>query len=119
MVVIILNGRLDAPFVFLQSDWIDDSTRKAALKKLYYIREYIAYPDQLMNQTVIDKFFKNMDVDPSKSFFENKLSLRKSYSDVTYRNFRNPDINEIYMTAHGQAAKINAFFTTSDNSIGT
>lgn len=97
---------------------MDDATKKAALTKLYYTREYIAYPDQLVNKAVIDRFFDTMDIDPAKSFFENKLALRISYKHVTYRNFRDPDVNEVDMVAHGQSANVNAFSTISDNSIG-
>jgi len=40
-----------------QASWLDESTRKLALEKLFAIRENVAYPEWLLNNEELDKFY--------------------------------------------------------------
>lgn len=43
-------------------DWMDDITRKHALEKAKVMEAHIAYPDELLNDTIIDNYYQNVGV---------------------------------------------------------
>ena len=43
-----------------ESDWMDLETRVAALDKAENIRDFIAYPDWIHNNTKIDEIYKGV-----------------------------------------------------------
>ena len=53
-------------------EWMDDETKIAARKKLEKMEQYIAYPNEVFNQTVVEEYFKDLTIsrqtDPSQTF---------------------------------------------------
>lgn len=46
-------------------DWMDDKTRGYAIEKAKWIKAYIGYPDELLNDTLVEEFYKDVRI----SFF--------------------------------------------------
>ena len=44
--------------IIKETKWMSSDTMKTALKKLDSMKEIIAYPDELSNNTIIDEFYK-------------------------------------------------------------
>ena len=44
--------------IIKEAKWMSSKTMTTALKKLEAMKEYIAYPDELLNNTIIDDFYK-------------------------------------------------------------
>ena len=40
-----------------QSDWLDDSTRQKALKKLDAIHQNVGYPDWILDNKQLDQYY--------------------------------------------------------------
>lgn len=43
-----------------QIDWMGDETKQMALKKVKAMDAYIAYPEQILNHTLVDQFYENV-----------------------------------------------------------
>ena len=41
-----------------KTTWMAEETKQIALKKLDAMKDYIAYPDELLNHTIVDNFHK-------------------------------------------------------------
>lgn len=41
-------------------DWMDDVTKKHALEKIKSMEAYIAYPEELKDEAIVDHFYKNV-----------------------------------------------------------
>ena len=44
--------------IIKDTKWMRSDTRTKALKKLDAMKEIIAYPEELSNETIIDEFYK-------------------------------------------------------------
>jgi neprilysin len=59
--------------------WMDTETRKAALEKVEDMRTYLAYPDKLSNEYLIE-YHRELEIDQTK-FLESKLNWDKANID--------------------------------------
>lgn len=41
-------------------DWMGNETKLMALKKVKSMDAYIAYPEQILNQTLVDQFYETV-----------------------------------------------------------
>ncbi len=97
-----LGERIDA------QTWMSDTTKAAAHDKLdkFYVK--IGYPDKWTD-------FGNLDIDPSKSFYENVLACRKFANDkeIAEKAGKPVDKDEWFMTPQ----TVNAYYNPTTNEI--
>ncbi len=97
-----LGERIDA------QTWMSDTTKAAAHDKLdkFYVK--IGYPDKWTD-------FSNLDIDPSKSFYENVLACRKFANDkeIAEKAGKPVDKDEWFMTPQ----TVNAYYNPTTNEI--
>ncbi len=97
-----LGERIDA------QTWMSDTTKSAAHDKLdkFYVK--IGYPDKWTD-------FSNLDIDPSKSFYENVLACRKFANDkeIAEKAGKPVDKDEWFMTPQ----TVNAYYNPTTNEI--
>ena len=56
-------------------DWMDENTRKKALKKLKYMQYTAGYVDDVLKPDLLNNFFKDLDM--TGSYLENTMGVKK------------------------------------------
>lgn len=95
--------------------WMDESTREAAIKKAKKMIAHIGYPDELMDDKKLIKYYTNLTIGEGK-YFESILNVSKFDSEKTMKSFRNL-VNKTDWETHSSVAVINAFYNPLENSI--
>uniref|UniRef100_A0A8R1DX97 Endothelin-converting enzyme 1 n=1 Tax=Caenorhabditis japonica TaxID=281687 RepID=A0A8R1DX97_CAEJA len=76
----------------LNADWIDESTREAALMKLDAMGHKIGFPDSLLNETAVLLPYAGVRL-TANQFFDNAISLKKAaYRDALSKLHRAPSV---------------------------
>ncbi|XP_014207874.1 neprilysin-2-like [Copidosoma floridanum] len=96
-------------------DWMDNKTREAALEKAQSMTTYIAYPDELLDDKKLKKFYKKLEIS-SGSYLESALNLSRFRKNNTFEALRKP-VNKSEWISHSKSAIVNAFYSPTKNSI--
>ncbi|CAO1406059.1 unnamed protein product [Diamesa serratosioi] len=96
--------------------WLDDKTRKSALKKLKYMATYIGYPDEILKDKKLIEFYKNAEIEESEHYLESILKINKFIANRSYYRLRDP-VNKTNWFTHAKPADVNAHYSKSLNSI--
>ncbi|XP_046397833.1 neprilysin-2-like isoform X2 [Ischnura elegans] len=96
-------------------DWMDSETRKSAMEKASTMTTHIAYPDELLDDTKVDEFYKKLEVNKDL-YLESVLNMTLFGTDFSYRKLRKP-VNKTDWVTHGRPAIVNAFYSSIENSI--
>lgn len=100
----------------LQSvSWMDETTREAAMVKAKVMVAHIGYPDELMDDSKIEKYYKNLTLDENK-YFESILNISRFDSQKTLKALWKP-VNKSDWETHSYVAMVNAFYNGGENSI--
>lgn len=95
---------------------MDDVTKKQALEKLDGILPLVAYPDELLDDEILDDYHKNI-VIHSDSFLKTTLNLNAFTVQKEMENLRKPVIKSVWTTTmYGSSAVVNARYQRSTNS---
>lgn len=69
--------------LLLQNEaWLDEDTRRAMKEKMANMKYFVGYPDQLLNDTLLDEFYSEVDVQG-----ENLLEIVLSLSKLSFHHF--------------------------------
>lgn len=93
--------------------WMADETKKVAQEKADAIREKIAYPDYIVNDTALNKDYEGINSDP-KRYFENVLNILHVTVTNNLKQLRLPVDRNRWATA---PAIVNAFYIATKNVI--
>lgn len=96
-------------------DWMDEQTRQRARAKAQSIRPYIGYPDELLNDTLVEEHYAKVVLRPD-TYFENIMRLRKWSTDYAFGQLRKPHIKGEWKK-HAQVAVVNAYYNSLENCI--
>lgn len=96
-------------------DWMDEQTRQRARAKAQSIRPYIGYPDELLNDTLVEEHYAKVALRPD-TYFENIMRLRKWSTDYAFGQLRKPHIKGEWKK-HAQVAVVNAYYNSLENCI--
>lgn len=97
-------------------DWMDPKTRRAAMMKAELMRYNVAYPNELLNDTLLDQFYEKLEVHPER-LLDNALAVEKLHLARSTAKYRT-DVQKYHWTfISGMADVVNAFFSHSDNSL--
>jgi neprilysin len=97
------------------TDWMDEQTRMAALKKAENMVAHIGYPDELTDEKKLIQFYEILELDENK-FFDSVINISLHEYEKVLVKFRQP-INKTSWEDHGDVAVINAFYSPQENSI--
>lgn len=95
--------------------WMDSSTRAAALSKVKTMVTHIGYPDELMNDEKLVDFYKHINVDEGK-YLESILSINIFGTSRAFKKLREA-VNKTDWVTHSKPAVVNAFYSSIENSI--
>ncbi|XP_011494888.1 PREDICTED: membrane metallo-endopeptidase-like 1 isoform X1 [Ceratosolen solmsi marchali] len=96
-------------------DWMDEATRKSALDKAVSMSTHIAYPDELLDDKKLEKFYKKLEITPG-NYLQSILNLTLFGTEYSFEKLRKP-VNKSDWIAHGRPAIVNAFYSSIENSI--
>lgn len=101
--------------ILKEVDWMDDITRNRAIGKAHAMVEMIAYPLELLNDSSIEYYYRNITVQKN-IYFNTTLAMKKQWSDYRYGKLRQPSIRNDWRDI-GAVAVVNAYYSPSQNLI--
>lgn len=103
--------------VLSKVSWIDEQTRKKAIKKAKLMSKHIGYPDELKDNNKLEKYYKNLELEPD-NFFWNTLRVGVFDMDGSFNMLRKP-VNKTDWTGHSSSTDVDAYNSFNENSIST
>lgn len=95
---------------------MDEKTKQIAQKKLSLVKQYIAYPDEILDDEKLDAYYHNIEVHPG-SFLKSHLSIEIANVKRSLKGFKHSTKDNSW-THHIDIATANAVYLRSENSIG-
>lgn len=95
--------------------WMDEETRAAALNKVHAMSTHIGYPDEIMDNQKIEKYYENLDIDPN-NYLLSVLNMNVFGTDYAFNKLRK-SVNKTDWVTHARPAIVNAFYSSIENSI--
>lgn len=96
-------------------DWMDEETRQEARLKAKSISPYIGYPDELLQDELIEEFFSGLQMSRT-NFYQNVRNLRIWSTNYAFGQLRKPNKRGDWRK-HAKAAVVNAYYNSLENSI--
>jgi len=109
------NIRKEFKLMLDELDWMDADTLARAHTKVDKMSAHIAYAKEILDDQLLNEFYEGLVLD-SNSYLRNKLALRKFINQYYVKEFAKPIDKQSWKT-HGGAAIVNAFYSSSENSI--
>ncbi len=94
---------------------MDPLTKKRAHRKLSTIKEYIASPEEILNNTALEELYDGLEVGP-ETYFQNGISMSIWSTNYHWRKLREP-VDKTDWKRHANPAVVNAFYSSIENSI--
>lgn len=101
--------------ILQESDWMDNETRKEALKKLRSMNAHIAYPVELMDDAPIENLYKNLKINET-NYLHTAILLDIHIKEFYCSRFHKP-VNRTDWIDHSASTYVNAFYNEGQNSI--
>lgn len=101
--------------ILSEVDWMDDITKKEAKRKLYAMTTHIGYPDEMLDNSKLEEYYRNLEIDSSK-YFESFLNMNVFGTDYSFNKLRLP-VNKTDWMRHARPAVVNAYYSSIENSI--
>ncbi|XP_054285200.1 neprilysin-2-like [Macrosteles quadrilineatus] len=94
--------------------WMDERTRRRAKKKADSIFYHIGYPDELLDDRVLEEYYEKVDV--SADLLSSVLSLQDWESHKALSLLRS-EVNKTRWDAHCEVTEVNAFYLDDHNAV--
>ena len=99
-----------------ENDWMDEDTKVQALKKLKKMDNHIAYPDEVLDENVLNLFFNGLQINDN-DYFHNTINLMKMDDKKGFEKL-GETFDPKNWTHHQAIAVVNAFYNPVINGIG-
>ena len=99
-----------------QVDWMANSTKKIALEKLDTMNFHVAYPDELLNDTEVNAYYRGIELEGG-NYLECNLNASLFMVLKKYSLLRLP-VSKDEWSEHGNAVFIDALYEHLVNNIG-
>ncbi|KAJ6635812.1 Neprilysin-2, partial [Pseudolycoriella hygida] len=111
-----VNGiRAEFEKILTTVPWMDETTRAAALNKVKAMATHIGYPDEIMDDNKLEKYYEGLDINPD-TYLESVLRMNVFGTDYSFSKLRLP-VNKTDWATHARPAIVNAFYSSIENSI--
>ena len=94
--------------------WMDDITKQEALKKLHSMVAHVGYPDELLDNSKLEEYYRKLEVDPDK-YFESVLKVNLFGLETMFSKLRLP-VNKTAWEGHSRPTSFDAFYIPTENS---
>ena len=94
--------------------WMDNETKLEAKKKLVKMKQFLAYPDELLDREKVDEYYNYLEINEDDYFGNVLASYRFDVRnmDLEFRKAIDPED-----WRNQRVAVVNAFYSFSDNSM--
>ena len=102
----------------LQVNWMDEVTRKSALRKIDAMKSIVAYPDELRNDSLIEQYYRDLEILPNQ-FYQNMMSINRFSLKKQVSELREPVIDgKDWKEDSKLALHMSALFLNTRNAAG-
>lgn len=98
-----------------EADWMDETTRQSALRKLKKLITQIGYPDELSVDRNIVNHYNKLEIH-ANNYFQSILNMIKFDLDAAFDRLRKSVIKNDWIYA--RPASLNAYYVNTENLIG-
>lgn len=98
-----------------QNTWMDSATKEEALRKLHAMNSNIAYPNELLNDTIIEEFYKYVQLNQS-NYLQSAVAIDQHSKNFLCRRFHQP-VNRNDWIDQSSTIYVNANYHGKSNSI--
>uniref|UniRef100_A0ABD2WCJ0 Endothelin-converting enzyme 1 n=1 Tax=Trichogramma kaykai TaxID=54128 RepID=A0ABD2WCJ0_9HYME len=111
---IIVNDVTDSfKDVIGKADWLDQSSRKAAVDKVTFMGHVIGYPNDMINDQKLDSYTKSLNLSANDAV-KNFLNLQRFHYEHSLANLRKPS-NRLLWTVLSESIRVNAYYYKTQN----
>ncbi|KAF5269286.1 hypothetical protein FQR65_LT02587 [Abscondita terminalis] len=96
-------------------DWLDNSTKNNALEKLESLLIQIGYPQELLNENVVENFYSNLSI-TTTSYVDAMLQTNLFHQNLKYQDLQKT-LHKGDWTEYAPPTMVNAYYVRSENSI--
>lgn len=96
-------------------DWMDDSTKAAAIHKAEAMTTHIGYPPELVDMQKLSDLYSGLEMNKN-DFFGNALRTTIFGTNYAFSKLREK-VDKLDWVRHGRPAVVNAFYSPLENSI--
>ncbi|XP_026282422.2 neprilysin-2 [Frankliniella occidentalis] len=97
-------------------DWMDPTTRRSAMMKAEVMGYHIGFPDELLNDTVLDDHYSWVELDEGR-LMENVMALDKESNRRSREKLRTRVKKSDWTYMTGFADVVNAYYAHGENSL--
>lgn len=94
---------------------MDEKTRRNALEKAADMTSHIAYPNELLDDRKLEKFYEGLELS-ADDYIGSIFNLSMFGTNFSFGRLRQP-VNKTEWISHGRPAVVNAFYSSIENSI--
>ena len=94
---------------------MDPQTKTRAHQKLSSIKEYIAYPPEIMDNSKLEDLYKGLQISKD-SYFKNGINMSIWSTNYHWKKLREK-VDKTDWKRHANPAVVNAFYSSIENSI--
>ena len=94
---------------------MDESTKDRAHRKLNAIKEYIAYPEEILVDKNLEELYKGLQIS-SDNYFQNGINMSIWSTNYIWGKLRDK-VDKTDWKRHAYPAVVNAFYSSIENSI--
>ncbi|XP_034115605.1 neprilysin-2-like [Drosophila albomicans] len=96
-------------------NWMDDMTRLEAKNKLHKMGTYIGYPDEILDNEKLTKYYEKLEIDPN-NYLKSYIAFNKFQTNYIFNKLRLP-VNKTDLADHAQTTEVDASYSAEGNSI--
>lgn len=100
----------------LKNQWMDSTTKSAGIRKFRKLSHAVGYPDKVLEEQELDKFYKDLEFDEN-NFFGNMNNLTAFDRSSRLQKLKKP-ANTIDWTNMMPSTTVDAYYSPMANSIG-
>lgn len=97
------------------TEWMDQTTKKEALEKLKTMGHNIAYPPELLNQTLLEKYYENLHLNDT-NYLQSAMNIDRHGKIFICSRYHQP-VNRKDWIDHATTIYVNANYNGKGNSV--
>ena len=97
------------------NDWMDSNTKQEALKKLRSMHSNIAYPIELLSDSTVETYYKNLTLNET-NYLQSAINIDNHGKEFVCSRFHKP-VNRTDWVDHASSIYVNANYNGKTNSI--
>ncbi|TRY72219.1 hypothetical protein TCAL_03874 [Tigriopus californicus] len=115
MLEMVTDIRQEFKTILDEITWMDSKTKDRAHSKLNSIKEYIAYPEEILDNKNLEEIYKGLEIVEGE-YFQNGIRMSIWRTNYHWKKLRE-EVDKTDWKRHANPAVVNAFYSAIENSI--